>query len=47
MIGRQEPRALLSLAAVLSIFGLGSCLAMLPVYAKDTLGLGAGEATVD
>ena len=42
VIGRQEPRALLSLAAVLSIFGLGSCLAMLPVYAKDTLGLGAG-----
>ncbi len=40
-IGRPEPRALLSLAATLSIFGLGACLAMLPVYARDILHHGA------
>jgi MFS family permease len=39
---RSEPRALLSLAATLSIFGLGSALAMLPVYARDELRLDAG-----
>lgn len=37
-----EPRALLSLAATLSIFGLGAALAMLPVYSRDELGLNAG-----
>ncbi len=42
VLGRPEPRALLALAAVLSIFGLGASLAMLPVYAKDVLNLGAG-----
>lgn len=42
VLGRPEPRTLLSLSAVLSIFGLGACLAMLPVYAKDVLHLGAG-----
>lgn len=41
-LGRAEPRALLSLAAALSIFGLGPVLAMLPVYARQVLNLGAG-----
>jgi MFS family permease len=41
-LGRAEPRALLSLAAALSIFGLGPVLAMLPVYARQVLHLGAG-----
>lgn len=41
-LGRAEPRGLLTLAAILSIFGLGACLAMLPVYARQVLGLGAG-----
>jgi MFS family permease len=36
-----EPRALLGLAATLSIFGLGAALAMLPVYARKELGLDA------
>ena len=36
-----EPRALLFLAATLSIFGLGAALAMLPVYARRVLGLDA------
>jgi MFS family permease len=40
-LGRAEPRALLSLAASLSIFGLGPVLAMLPVYAREVLGFGA------
>ena len=40
-LGRTEPRALLSLAAILSVFGVGSCLAMLPVYAREVLALGA------
>lgn len=42
VLRRPEPRTLLSLSAVLSIFGLGASLAMLPVYAKDVLHLGAG-----
>jgi MFS family permease len=42
VLGRPEPRTLLSLSAVLSIFGLGACLTMLPVYTKDVLHLGAG-----
>jgi MFS family permease len=33
-----EPRALLTLAATLSIFGLSAALAMLPVYARHELG---------
>lgn len=41
VLGKPEPRTLLALSAVLSIFGLGACLTMLPVYAKDALGLGA------
>jgi MFS family permease len=41
-LGRAEPRALLGLAAALSIFGLGPVLAMLPVYAREVLRLGAG-----
>ncbi|MFN8651938.1 MAG: MFS transporter [Gemmatimonadales bacterium] len=41
-LGTAEPRALLTLAAALSIFGLGPVLAMLPVYARQVLGLGAG-----
>jgi MFS family permease len=41
-LGEGEPRALLLLAATLSIFGLGAALAMLPVYARHVLGLGAG-----
>lgn len=41
-LGRAEPRALLSLSAALSIFGLGPVLAMLPVYAREVLKLGAG-----
>jgi MFS family permease len=41
-LGGAEPRALLGLAATLSIFGLGPVLAMLPVYARQVLGLGAG-----
>jgi MFS family permease len=41
-LGTPEPRALLSLAAALSIFGLGPVLAMLPVYARQVLNLGAG-----
>ena len=41
-LGSAEPRALLSLAATLSVFGVGSCLAMLPVYARQVLALGAG-----
>jgi MFS family permease len=36
-LGDGEPRALLLLAATLSIFGLGSSLAMLPVYAREVL----------
>ncbi|HWA16709.1 MAG TPA: MFS transporter [Gemmatimonadales bacterium] len=42
VLGMREPRTLLSVSAVLSIFGLGACLSMLPVYAKDVLGEGAG-----
>jgi MFS family permease len=41
-LGAAEPRALLGLAATLSIFGLGAALAMLPVYARQELHLGAG-----
>jgi MFS family permease len=41
-LGRAEPRALLLLAAALSIFGLGPVLTMLPVYARDVLHLGPG-----
>ncbi len=41
-LGQAEPRALLGMAAALSIFGLGPVLAMLPVYAREVLGLGAG-----
>jgi len=41
-LGQAEPRALLGLAAALSIFGLGPVLAMLPVYAREVLRLGAG-----
>lgn len=41
-LGRAEPRALLTLSAALSIFGLGPVLAMLPVYARQVLNLGAG-----
>lgn len=40
-LGTPEPRALLTLAAALSIFGLGPVLAMLPVYARQVLRLGA------
>ncbi len=40
-LGRTEPRSLLTLAATLSIFGLGPALAMLPVFARDVLGLDA------
>jgi MFS family permease len=40
-LGRAEPRSLLMLAATLSIFGLGAALAMLPVFAREALGLGA------
>lgn len=40
-LGDGEPRALLMLAATLSIFGLSSTLAMLPVYAKEVLKQGA------
>lgn len=40
-LGRPEPRSLLALAALLSIFGLGAAMAMLPVYAKNVLGLDA------
>lgn len=40
-LGQAEPRALLSLSATLSIFGLGPVLAMLPVYARQVLNLGA------
>jgi len=39
---RREPRALLSLAATLGVFGLAAALAMLPVYARNVLGLGPG-----
>jgi MFS family permease len=41
-LGGMEPRALLGLAATLSIFGLGPALAMLPVYARQELHMGAG-----
>lgn len=41
-MGDGEPRALLMLAATLSVFGLGSSLAMLPVYARQVLQRGAG-----
>lgn len=41
-LGDGEPRALLLLAATLSVFGLGACLAMLPVYAREVLKQGAG-----
>ncbi len=40
-LGTPEPRALLGLAAALSIFGLGPVLAMLPVYAREVLQRGA------
>lgn len=41
-LGRAEPRALLALAATLSVFGTSACLAMLPVFAREVLALGAG-----
>jgi len=41
VFGSPEPRALLTLAATLGIFGLAAALAMLPVYARDILGRGA------
>jgi MFS family permease len=41
-LGRRDPRSLLGLAATISVFGLGACLAMLPVYARNVLGRGAG-----
>jgi MFS family permease len=41
VLDRREPRSLLGLAATLSVFGLGAALAMLPVYARGVLGLGA------
>jgi MFS family permease len=40
-LGTPEPRALLFLAATLSVFGLAAALAMLPVYARNVLGLDA------
>lgn len=41
-LGTPEPRVLLTVAAALSIFGLGPVLTMLPVYARQVLHLGAG-----